>query len=123
MKHFAKFNPDVAVRILSTVGANQGLPVQMMHEPLTKVINQMYQLGFMVCGDPASPQVQSVASQYGVPLHAVARVQVPVEAPRALHIPAAQTVQQLPVAPMPEQQPLPALNPAVSPIAGDAPSV
>lgn len=118
MKHFAKFNPEVAVRIMSTVGANQGLPVQMLHEPLTKVINQMYQLGFMVCGDPASPQVQAVAGQYGVPLHAVARVQVPVETPRALHIPAAQLQ-----APVIEQQPLPALNPAVSPIAGDAPTV
>jgi hypothetical protein len=93
----------------------------MLHEPLTKVIAQMYQLGFMVCGNPDSPQVQSVASQYGVQVQPVARV-----TPRALQIPAAQLQQPAPAQPaaaMVAEPPLPALNPAASPIAGDAPSM
>ncbi len=125
MNRIVQFNPEVAVRVLATVAQNQGLPVAMLHEPLTKVIAQMYQLGFMVCGNPDSPQVQSVASQYGVQVQPVARVNT-AERPRALQIPAGQLQQPAPAQPtaaMVAEPPLPALNPAASPIAGDAPSM
>lgn len=105
MKHIAKFNAGVAARIIATAGHEAGIPVNMIEKQIIDITNRLYLMGFVLCGDPASPQVNQVAAAYNVSFQGVQQVPT---APRQPPVPITQYNPQMP---QPVLQAAPQLNP------------
>ncbi len=129
MNHIAKFNAGVAARIIATAGHEAGIPVKMIEKQIIDITNRLYQMGFVLCGDPQSPQVNAVAASFNVSLQGCQRVPtVPMQQPQQsiLAAPQPQTVlnPQIPHAPLQETLPAaPQWDNSAGAIAGDAPQV